>query len=52
MHHIVKHPGQIMGAQGQLYHGLAPDITIIILSNVGNPDLDECVAQIGKRAVL
>ena len=49
---IVKRPGQIMGAQGQLYHVMAPDITIIILSNVGNTDLDEFVAQIGKRAVL
>jgi D-alanyl-D-alanine carboxypeptidase len=48
---IVKRPGRIAGAQGQLYHVIAPDITIVILSNVGNTDLDEFVAQIGKRAV-
>jgi len=41
---IVKRPAQIMGAQGQLYHVMAPDITIVILSNVGNTDLDEFVA--------
>lgn len=50
-YHIVKRPGRIMGAQGQLYHVMAPDITIVILSNVGNTDLDDFVAQIGKRAV-
>ena len=50
-YHIVKRPGQIMGAQGQFYHFMAPDLTIIILSNVGNTDLDELVAQIGKRSV-
>jgi CubicO group peptidase (beta-lactamase class C family) len=49
--HIVKRPGRIMGAQGQLYHVMAPDLTIVILSNVGNTDLDELVAQIGKRAL-
>lgn len=51
-YHIVKRPGAIMGAQGQLYHVMAPDLTVIILSNVGNNDLDEFVAQIGKRAIL
>jgi D-alanyl-D-alanine carboxypeptidase len=51
-YHIVKRPGQIMGAQGQLYHVMVPDITIVILSNVGNTDLDEFVAQIARRAVL
>jgi hypothetical protein len=50
-YHIIKRPGQIMGAQGQLYHFMSPDITIIILSNVGTTDLDEFVAQIGKHAV-
>jgi D-alanyl-D-alanine carboxypeptidase len=50
-YHLVKRPGQIMGAQGQLYHFMAPDLTVVILSNVGNTDLDEFVAQIGKRLV-
>jgi CubicO group peptidase (beta-lactamase class C family) len=50
-YHVVKRPGSIMGAQGQLYHVMAPDLTIVILSNVGNTDLDDFVAQIGKRAV-
>ena len=48
----VKRPGQIMGAQAQLYHLVEPDITVIILSNTGTTDLDEFVAQIGKRLVL
>jgi hypothetical protein len=46
---VVKRPGRIMGAQGQLYHVMAPDITIIILSNTGSADLDELVAEIGKK---
>jgi len=50
-YHIVKRPGQIMGARGQLYQIMAPELTIVILSNVGNTDLDDFVAQIGKRAV-
>lgn len=45
----VKRPGQIMGAQTQLYHIMDPDITVIILSNTGTTDLDEFVAEIGKR---
>jgi CubicO group peptidase (beta-lactamase class C family) len=48
---VVKRPGQIMGAQTQLYHVFDPDITIIILSNTGTTDLDEFVAQIGKQVV-
>jgi len=48
-HRIVKRPGQIMGAQTQLYRFLDEDVTIIILSNTGTTDLDEFVAEIGKR---
>lgn len=59
MHRVVKRPGQIMGAQTQLYHFLDDGVTIIILSNAptnaltknGTTDLDELVAEIGKRAV-
>jgi D-alanyl-D-alanine carboxypeptidase len=51
MYHVVKRPGQIMGAQTQLYHFMEPDITIIILSNTGTTNLDEFVAEIGKRVV-
>jgi D-alanyl-D-alanine carboxypeptidase len=48
---VVKRPGQIMGAQSQLYRFLDHDVTIIILSNTGTADLDEFVAEIGKRIV-
>jgi hypothetical protein len=30
---------------------MAPDVTVIILSNAGTTDLDEFVAQIGKQLV-
>lgn len=50
-YHIIKRPGQIMGAQTQLYHFMSPDITVILLSNTGTTDLDEMVAEIGKRSV-
>ncbi len=48
---VVKRPGQIMGAQTQLYRIIEPDVTIVILSNVGNTDLDQFVADIGRRVV-
>ncbi|HEY0660009.1 MAG TPA: serine hydrolase domain-containing protein [Lysobacter sp.] len=48
-HRIVKRPGQIMGAQTQLYHFLGEDITVILLANTGTTDLDEFVAEIGKQ---
>ncbi len=44
-----KRPGRIMGAQSQLYRLSEYDITIVILSNTGTTDLDEFVAEIGKR---
>lgn len=47
--HIVKRPGQIMGAQAQLYRYVEDDVTVIILSNTGTADLDEFVTSIGKR---
>jgi D-alanyl-D-alanine carboxypeptidase len=50
-HRVVKRPGQIMGAQTQLFRLLDDDVTIIILSNTGTTDLDEFVAEIGKRVV-
>lgn len=50
-HRVVKRPGQIMGAQTQLYRFLDADVTVIILSNTGTTDLDEFVAEIGKRVV-
>jgi hypothetical protein len=54
-HRVVKRPGQIMGAQSQLYHFLDDDVTVIILSNTlsntGTTNLDEFVAEIGKRVV-
>lgn len=46
---VVKRPGQIMGAQSQLYRFLDEDLTVVILSNTGTTDLDEFVAAIGKR---
>jgi len=48
---VVKRPGRIMGAQTQLYRFLDEDVTVIILSNTGTTDLDEFVAEIGKRVV-
>jgi D-alanyl-D-alanine carboxypeptidase len=48
---VVKRPGQIMGAQTQLYHFMDLDITIVILSNAGTTDLDEFVKEIGLRVV-
>jgi D-alanyl-D-alanine carboxypeptidase len=48
---VVKRPGQIMGAQAQLYRFLDLDITIIILSNTGTTDLDDFVKVIGERMV-
>ena len=48
---VVKRPGRIMGAQAQLFHFLDQDVTVIILSNAGTTDLDEFVAEIGKRLV-
>ena len=50
-HRVVKRPGRIMGAQTQLYRFLDEDVTVIILSNTGTTDLDEFVAEIGKRVV-
>jgi D-alanyl-D-alanine carboxypeptidase len=50
-HRVVKRPGQIMGAQTQLYRFLDEDVTVIILSNTGTTDLDEFVAEIGKKVV-
>lgn len=47
--HVFKRPGQIMGAQAQLYHIVEPDITIILLANAGTTDLDEFVARIGRQ---
>jgi D-alanyl-D-alanine carboxypeptidase len=51
-HRVVKRPGRIMGAQTQLFHLLDDNITVVILSNTGTTDLDEFVAEIGKRVVL
>jgi D-alanyl-D-alanine carboxypeptidase len=48
---VVKRPGRIMGAQSQLYQMLDYDVTVIILSNTGTTDLDEFVAEIGKKVV-
>lgn len=51
MHRTFKRPGSIMGAQSQLFRFLDDDVTIIILSNTGTTDLDEFVAEIGKKVV-
>lgn len=48
---VVKRPGRIMGAGSELYHFIDPDVTVVILSNTGTTDLDEFVAEIGKRVV-
>lgn len=41
-------PGSIMGANGELFHFLDNDLTIIILSNTNTTDLDPFTFQIGK----
>lgn len=46
---VFKRPGQIMGAQTQLYRLIDEDLTVVILSNTGNTDLDEFVAAIGRQ---
>lgn len=50
-HRVVKRPGQIMGAQSQLYRFLDTPVTVIILSNTGTTDLDAFVAEIGKQMI-
>lgn len=50
-YHVVKRPGRIMGAQAQLFHIVAPDITVVLLANTGTTDLDDFAAQLGKRLV-
>lgn len=46
---IIKRPGQIMGAQGMLFHILGDDSTIIILSNTGTTSLDNFAAEIATH---
>ena len=48
---VAKRPGRIMGAQAQLYRFLDRDLTIVILGNTANTDLDEFVSRIGKAAI-
>lgn len=48
---VAKRPGRIMGAQAQLYRFLDRDLTVVILSNTANTDLDVFVAKIGKAAL-
>ena len=48
---VAKRPGRIMGAQAQLYRFLDRDLTVVILSNTANTDLDVFVARIGKAAL-
>ncbi len=50
-HRVAKRPGRIMGAQAQLYRLLDDEVTVVILANVGNVDLDEFVARIGRVVV-
>jgi hypothetical protein len=45
-------PGTRSGRrQGHRPPRLTPDLTVVILGNTGTTDLDELVAEIGKRAV-
>lgn len=48
---IIKRPGQIMGAQGMLFHILGDGSTLIILSNTGTTSLDDFAAEIAKQIV-
>lgn len=49
--HVMKRPGQIMGAQTQFYHVIEPDLTVVILTNASTMDLDQFVADIAERAM-
>ncbi|KIC94097.1 serine hydrolase domain-containing protein [Flavihumibacter solisilvae] len=51
MYKIIKRPGQIMGAQGMLFHILEDGSTIIILSNTGTTSLDDFAAEIAVKIV-
>lgn len=48
-HRVMKRPGQIMGAQAQLYRFVDSDLTVILLANTSSVDMDEFVAAIGKQ---
>lgn len=48
---IIKRPGQIMGAQGMLFHIVEDGSTIIILSNTGTTSLDDFAAEIAKMII-
>ena len=50
-YHVMKRPGQIMGAQAQLYHVIEPGLTVVILTNANKMDLDRFVADIAKLAL-
>lgn len=50
-YHAVKRPGRIMGAQAQLYRIVEAGLTVVVLANTDGTDLDEFVAQLGKRAI-
>ena len=49
---VMKRPGSIMGAQTQLLHILDLDLTVIILSNVGNNNLDDFVRDLAEAALI
>jgi D-alanyl-D-alanine carboxypeptidase len=48
---IIKRPGQIMGAQGMLFHILEDGSTIIMLSNTGTTSLDDFAAEIATKII-
>lgn len=48
---IIKRPGQIMGAQGMLFHIREAGSTIIVLSNTGNISLDDFAAALAVKMI-
>lgn len=51
MYTIIKRPGQIMGAQGMIFHIVEENTSLLILSNTGNISLDELAAEIAEKIV-
>ncbi len=51
MYTIIKRPGQIMGAQGMIFHILEDGSTILLLSNTGTTSLDDFAAQIAMKLI-
>ncbi len=48
-YHAMKRPGAIMGAQAMLFHTLNKDLTIILLANTNEANLDDFCYQLATK---